>query len=338
MRHPEFIALALTLLLSSPGAARYDPGQSCAEPPSSPRIINVKEKRAKGNGKADDTEAIQNAIDAIAGTGGTVLVPNGIYLVDAVGPDRLKLKSDMTLRLEPRAILKANPNKAPNYSLLDISGISNVTVTGGTLEGERRKHRGKKGEGGMGIRILRGARNITISGVTAKEMWGDGFYVKGATNVRFCAVSAVHNRRQGLSIVDADGVMIANSSFSQTRGTPPSAGIDLEPNDKQRVSNVRILDSEFSDNAGAGIKLHGKRSTISNLEIQGNVFKGNRPIVLKGDYAALASNICGNRYIAFDEHRPDGPYAYGEPVRMVHHDASWIVTLNGGGGCARGAR
>jgi hypothetical protein len=76
----------------------------------------------------------------------------------------------------------------------------------------------------------------------------------------------------------------------------------------------------------------------SNLEIQGNVFSGNRPIVLKGDYAALASNICGNRYIALEGQLSDGLYAYGEPVKMVHHDESWIVTLNSRGGCARGAR
>ena len=30
----------------------------------------------------------------------------------------------------------------------------------------------------MGIRIDDGSEHIIISGVTAKKMWGDGFYVK----------------------------------------------------------------------------------------------------------------------------------------------------------------
>ena len=97
------------------------------------------------------------------------------------------------------------------------------------------------------------------------------------------------------------------------RGTPPAAGIDLEPDrPEQRIKNVRIVDSEFVNNEGEGIKLHGKKSAVAKLEIRRNVFRNNRPIALKGDYAALASNICGNRYVSEEKvaGRPDGLYAY----------------------------
>src|SRR5206468_7060164 len=73
--------------------------QGCVEAPASPLVVNVKDKGAKGDGQTDDTAAIQAAIDQVAGTKGTVLVPNGTYLVDAAGNDRLALKSDMTLKL-----------------------------------------------------------------------------------------------------------------------------------------------------------------------------------------------------------------------------------------------
>ena len=56
----------------------------CAEPPSSPLVINVKDKGAKGDGKTDDSEAIRDAVGAVAGTGGTVFVPDGVYMIDAV--------------------------------------------------------------------------------------------------------------------------------------------------------------------------------------------------------------------------------------------------------------
>ena len=308
----------------------------CAEHPKSSLVVNVRDKGAKGDGKTDDTKAIREAVDAVAGTGGTLLVPDGIYMIDAVDKGPIKLKSDMTFKMSPGAVLKAIPNKARNYSILDIAGASNVTVTGGTLEGERGQHKGKGGEGGMGLRVLRGAKRITVSGVTAKEMWGDGFYVKGAEDVKFCAVTAIHNRRQGMSIVDANGVLITHSSFRDTRGTPPAAGVDLEPDrPEQRIKNVRILDSEFINNEGEGIKLHGKKSAISKLEIKRNTFRDNKPIALKGDYAALASNICNNRYISEERvaGRADGLYAYGEPVKMMHQGEGWVITLNRAGGC-----
>src|SRR5262249_8762952 len=150
------------------------------------------------------------------------------------------------------------------------------TVIGGTLEGERYEHKGKSGEGGMGLRILRGSKNIVVSGVTAKDMWGDGFYVKTASNVTFCGVTAAGNRRQGLSIIDADNVLVTNSVFRDTHGTRPSAGIDMEPDHSdQAVRGARILNSQFIDNQGAGIQLHGKKSTVSDLAIHHNVFKGN---------------------------------------------------------------
>ena len=178
-----WLSSALALCLAAAAHAEGDTAKGCAAPPSSPLVVNVRDKGAKGDGKSDDTEVIQDAIDEVAGTGGTVLVPDGTYRVEAASSDHLKLKSNMTLKLAPNAVLKAFPSKSPNYSLLDIAEATNITVSGGTLEGERVEHKGKSGEGGMGIRILRGAKGITISGVTAKAMWGDGFYVKSASDV-----------------------------------------------------------------------------------------------------------------------------------------------------------
>lgn len=42
-------------------------------------VINVKEYGAIGNGTSDDTAAIQSAINALAGIGGTVYFPSGFY-------------------------------------------------------------------------------------------------------------------------------------------------------------------------------------------------------------------------------------------------------------------
>jgi len=175
------LLLAAGLVSLSAEAATNAPQTSaapgCAEAPTSSLLVNVKDKGAKGDGGTDDTAAIQAAIDEVAGTGGTVLVPNGTYMVDGVGKERLALGSNMTLKLSEGAILKVIANDSRKYSALSIAGASNITVAGGTLLGERAEHVGTSGEKGMGmgIRITDGAQHITLSGVTAKAMWGRRF-------------------------------------------------------------------------------------------------------------------------------------------------------------------
>lgn len=58
----------------------------------SPGVVNVKDHGARGDGEADDTRALQKAIDA-AGPGGTVFVPKGVY----VTTNTLTLHPDQTI-------------------------------------------------------------------------------------------------------------------------------------------------------------------------------------------------------------------------------------------------
>ena len=249
--------------------------ENCATAPTSPLVVNVKDKGAKGNGSTDDTAAIQAAVDQVAGSGGTVLVPDGTYLIDAI--TSVKIKSDITFRMSKGTILKALPNGKDGYNIINVSDASNVNVIDGTLIGERDEHTASTGEWGMGI-ILRGATNVVIEGVTAKNCWGDGFYISGVSkNVKFCSVIADNNRRQGMSIISVDGMVVKDSVFKNTSGTAPQAGIDLEPNDGDTISNVQIVNSQFIGNKGTGILFAqvSKHSFIKNITLDGNDISSN---------------------------------------------------------------
>jgi polygalacturonase len=312
-------ALLASCLLPVAGHAQSSAQASCSEPAKTATVINVKDKGAKGNGRTDDTAAIQEAIDAASQTRGTVFVPDGVYMVEVVTQKRLALKSNMTFAMSGRAVLRAIPTNSVQYRVLTISGATNVVVTGGTLEGDRDKHKGKTGEWGMGLFIGDGARAITVNRLQANKMWGDGFYISGANNLTLCEISADSNRRQGLSIIDATGVVVMNSVFKNTNGTRPGAGIDLEPNGpNQKIIGVQIRNSKFIGNEGGGVLIAGKKGRITNIEVSHNTFTGNKPIDIEHAPKVLDAKICNNRHIlAPDPTLIAGPMGMQDPASTV---------------------
>lgn len=317
------LAVFACLLSWSGPAVAVEPVQSsttesCTAKAAAPGVaVNVRDKGAKGNGRDNDTAAIQAAIDAVGGTNGTVLIPKGIYMVETV-KHRLMLKSNMTLKLAPGAILRAIPNAAERYFVLSIKNATNVTVTGGTLDGDRKTHKGTTGEWGMGLYIGPRSMNIRVNNVQSNNMWGDGFYVQGARGVSLCRVSADANRRQGLSIVEVHNMIVENSVFKNTHGTRPSAGIDLEPdNSTNRITDVHIRNSKFIDNEGGGVLVAGRMGQIARVEITNNTITGPNPIDISHAPGVQDSTICRNRHIFYEKDASGGLSPFEEPVRGV---------------------
>lgn len=310
-------AIVAAWALASSASTAANAFDACSVKPASSLVVNVRDRGAKGDGKTNDTAAIQRAIDEVAGTGGTVFIPKGVYMVQAVGKS-LKLGSKMTLRLADKATLKVIPNGEKRYYTLRIHEASDVTVMGGTLLGDRKEHTGKKGEWGMGIHIVRSSR-ITIAGVTSTRMWGDGFYVVDGTDIAFCSVAAVNNRRQGLSIISANRLLVTDSVFRDTRGTRPSAGIDMEPNKpSQKITNVRIERSKFINNAGDGIVVAGHKAVVAKVEIRNNLFDGNdQPILVENARRVRSRDICDNRVVSRHKQPAAGLNAYAEAVQVA---------------------
>ena len=259
-------------------------GGSCAPEPFSAQVLDVKTQYgAKGDGLTDDTSAIQRAVNAMAGKGGTVRVPSGTYLVNAAAGGVL-LGSNMTFRLESGAILKAIPT-SQGYRILTVTGASNVNIVGGgTLQGERNEHTGSSSGTGVGLSIGNNAHDVVVENLSSRDCWGDGFYINGtnATNVTLCNVVSDNNRRAGISITSVDGLIIRNSIFSNSHGAIGECGLNIEPNGGQAVNDVQILGCTFEDNLGPGLAV-GVPCTpnapgvtiVSNIEIDGNTARNN---------------------------------------------------------------
>ncbi len=273
----------------------------CVPAPASSLMFDVKEPKfgAVGDGRTNDTAAIQRAVNAAAGTGGTVRVPGGTYLIDAV--TSILLKSNLTFSMAPDAVLKAIPNGATNYAILKVLNADHVNILGGVLLGDRAEHLGTEGEWGHGV-MLNKAKHVFIEGVTVKECWGDGFDVLFSSDVTVCSVVADHNRRQGMSITSVDGMVVRNSVFSNTSGTLPEDGIDIEPNRGERVNDVLITGCTLSGNGGYGLEIgvpisHTGYSWITGVVADGNtcIRNGNRTLSTSGRAGIEISNTSGHR-------------------------------------------
>jgi parallel beta-helix repeat protein len=303
--------------------------------PTSPLTVNIRSAiyGAKGDGVTDDTAAIQRAVDKVAGTGGTVLIPDGTYMVNAVVQNNtgINLKSNMTLRLSSNAVLQAIPNASGTYAILAVRFASNVNIVGGTLLGERSSHTGTDGEWGMGLSISNSNR-VAVQGVTAKECWGDGFYITDhCTNVTLCNVTGDHNRRQGLSVTSVDGLVVRNSTFKNTAGTEPECGIDFEPNRGQVINNAIVIGCAVLNNAGSGIQCGFNESftaptAITNTVFDTNTSSGNGVNPVGGGYrqGILVSHSLGN--VSVTNNVISG--THGQGIMVTNRSANTVIRGN----------
>jgi hypothetical protein len=250
----------------------------------------------------DNTDQIQELINKLPG-GGTLNIPAGRHYIDAVRG--LKLKSVMTLKLESKAELAAIPNDKTNSAVLRVYDCRNVEILGpGMIIGERDLHIGTSGEWGNGIE-LKSASNVLIGGdLTITRCWGDGIILSDGTNknIELNKVDLVGNRRQGLSVIDVDGLKVTYCSFLNTGGTAPGDGIDIEPdNDSEFAHNIFIDWNLFKGNAGSNIGIGGPHGQFKNIYVgPHNVYdRHTQPIWVSGKSGKLGEPFWATALSAF---------------------------------------
>lgn len=208
-------------------------------------------------------------------------IKNDIYINDNLsvaipnewnGAVITKSLSDIFLNADIR--LKTCPFKGGN--VFYVRDCHDVNISGsGQIVGDLLTHKGEEGESIYGI-FIRNAENVNISGITCKFFWGDGIYIYPGIetngfipvcrNIVIDNVTCDSNRRQGISIVGGENIVIKNSRLLNTgeiKGTAPSSGIDIEPAKGLTVNNIVIDNCEFVNN-GANAKFPSDLQVVNN--------------------------------------------------------------------------
>lgn len=257
------------------------------------------------DGSVDYTSYLQAGIDKHE----TVVFPDFPVLINAKG---LQTHSNSNLVFKPGAKLLLAPNDQERYAMLGITGVENVNVYYPVLVGDRDKHQGNSGEWGMGIDI-RSSQNINIIRPVISNCWGDGICIGQlklkevrpdvkafpVQNIAIYNAQLDYNRRNGISVGCVNGLKIIKPVISNSYGTSPMTGIDIEPNsNRDFVDNIEIDNPITFNNAQHGISVHlsalpGQQAREVNCSIKNHIDDGSQIGFFISGYKEKYDNIAG---------------------------------------------
>jgi len=224
-------------------------------------FVSVMVYGAKGDGVTADAPAIQKALDATL----NVYFPAGTYSVSGsltlrqghklVGAGMMSVTLRQDSKVTPSAgILYANSGKA-NSKLTGIS-VSDITLDGRVAVAGFDEH--------QHLASFNGVDGLTIERVRFLGYRGDGLYLGSGINggeerhntniiIRESLFDGVNkDNRNGISIIDGDGVSIEKNVFVNSTRKDMPGPIDVEPDAHifHVVRNISIAGNSFSNTGG----------------------------------------------------------------------------------------
>jgi hypothetical protein len=208
------------------------------------------------------TSSLQSSLDSGAPL---VLVP---AMASPWVTDPLLVRSHTTIILQEGAqvVSRKGGFQHTDDSLLKLKDVQDVTIQGYGARLVMRKEDYRrppyeKSEWRHAIELY-GCSDVRILGLQADSSGGDGVYLgSGDTQdynrgVLLKDLTLRDHFRQAISVISAEDLRIENVEMAMTEGTPPSAGIDFEPNyPAERLVRCVLNRCVIRSNRGAGISV-----------------------------------------------------------------------------------
>lgn len=208
----------------------------------------------------DATPALQSSLDSGA----------RIILIPAMGRPwitrPLSIRSHTTLVLEEgvEILSKEGEFQKDDSSMFTLKDVEDVTIYGygarlAMRKADYRQQPYAKSEWRHAIELY-GCTRISVLGLTAESSGGDGVYLGRGDRQSFNSEVLLRDLllrdhyRQGISVISAQDLRIERVEMSFTEGTPPSAGIDFEPNyADERILRCVLSNCVIHSNRGPAI-------------------------------------------------------------------------------------
>lgn len=251
-------------------------------------VFNVKDFGARGDGVTNDTQAIQNAIDAARITGGGIVYfPSGTYMVDRLHG----IGSNITLKGNLDAVLKLNPQGAKpldeQFGIIVMEGpnypVTDVIIEGLIFDGNKLAQDPTPIDAGQRpksfyslIRIWRNVNlsypveRITIRNSVFRNGIGSGIEFEGVNyvtleNVQFENNGHFRSQEDGKLVAIGDGIYITGSNFTAINVTAidnADTGITIEGMEVWGSALIRNCTIKGKHTTGIGIAINKYQPTV----------------------------------------------------------------------------
>lgn len=282
-----------------------------------------------GNNRTDDTVNLQSAITTATANGHGLYItrPCAVSIQDGTGkvldiPSNAKIKY-----MQSGSLRLIGPYTTDTYDMMRITGKNNVYIGYANIDGSKELETlaPDGNDYGMGIAIY-GASNVTIDHPVIRDCWGDGLYVaaNGAVAPTGILINCPHIlgvRRNGISVISANGLVINEPVVERVVDTAPRAGIDFEPNlNTDVLKNIKVINLRAIACEGAlGFAFENVPGSIAQVI----------DITVSGvDCVGITDTAISYYLLNKGTHSVSGSITINSPRyyhcnATVYHDASW---------------
>jgi polygalacturonase len=251
------------------------------------------------NNIADNTKAIQTAINAASSAGGGIVtLPAGTFFING----HLILKNNVKLTgIGPATVLKAGlkflDSTGPDggYPIITTAGASNVTIADLTADQSGDVLNGNVNPASrLAVYLVdvRGSHDVVVDGVYTRNPFTYSIAVVGSSDfcVTHCntrvATSGRYNQLDGIHVLDSNTGQVIDNYVDQRVGTDGDDGLVAH------TIGAPVYDVLYANNTvrggsgGAGMQIAVGNYPIYNLTIRNNDFYGSPSGIVTGYYGS----------------------------------------------------